>query len=124
MKEKYKKEYCKQVVEFMKEGYSFEAFAGKIGVGRQTLYDWSKRHPEFEKAHKAGMAACQLKWEQMGMEGMFMGGKDNPFQASMYNFSMSARFGWSQKKESKIESDSLAALIMETVKDDDDAPGK
>lgn len=124
MESKYKPEYCQQVVEICKDGGSLVEFAAHISIGKQTLYDWRKRHPEFEKACQVAMAKSEQWWTKVGREGLFMGGKDNPFQSSLYNFTMSARFGWSQKKESKIESDSLAALIMETVKDDDDALGK
>lgn len=116
---KYKPEYCKLIVDIMSQGDPLVSFAAKVGVGKRTVYDWIKRHPEFAEAHEKAKAACEHWWATTGKEGMFMGGKDNPFQSAIWNFNMSARFGWSQKKETKIESDSLAALIMETVKDDD-----
>lgn len=51
---KYKPEYCAQLIEHMKEGYSFEAFAGLICVSIDSLYEWTKVHPDFSEAKSQG----------------------------------------------------------------------
>lgn len=60
---KYNPKYCHEVIEHMKEGYSLESFAGKIGVCKDSLYAWKDAHPEFSDAIKMAQAACQFKWE-------------------------------------------------------------
>jgi hypothetical protein len=54
---KYQPEYCEAIVEFMGQGYSKTAFAGSIGVSRDTLLEWAKGYPEFSGAVKQGEAA-------------------------------------------------------------------
>jgi len=59
----YKKKFCEQVLPFMSQGYSITAFAGHLGVSRQTIYNWMDAHPEFFDAIKEGEAASALWWE-------------------------------------------------------------
>lgn len=57
----YKAAYCKEVRDYMGSGYSLTAFAGKIGVSRDTVYEWEKTKPEFSDAIKrarAGRVNC------------------------------------------------------------------
>ncbi len=61
---KYRPEYCDAVVDYMSQGYSKTAFAGKIGVSRETLYEWSKEHPEFSYAVKIGETARTAALEE------------------------------------------------------------
>ena len=44
-------------MEFMGQGYSKTAFAGSIGVSRDTILEWAKGYPEFSGAVKQGEAA-------------------------------------------------------------------
>lgn len=96
---KYDPKYCQELIEHMKEGYSYESFAGRLGVARSTLYEWEKHHPEFSDTKKTAIELSLYHWEKVGKEGMFMGGKDNPFQASIWVFNMKNRFGWADRKE-------------------------
>lgn len=53
---KYEERFCDEVIEDAKLGFSLTAFAGKIGVDRDTILEWSRVHPEFSVAvrrHKA-----------------------------------------------------------------------
>ena len=54
---KYDEAFCDQIVEEMGKGYSLTAFAGCIGVHRETLLNWGKEHPEFFDAIKRAKAA-------------------------------------------------------------------
>ena len=94
----YKPEYCQMLIDHMASGLSFESFAGLIGVCRATVYNFEK-HPEFLDAKKIAFERNRLFWEKVGVEGMFMGGKDNPFNATVWVFNMKNRFNWSDKKE-------------------------
>ena len=60
----FKDSYCKEVVEFLSKGYSLAAFAGSIGVSRDTVYDWGKKLPEFSDALAKAKAARTLYWEK------------------------------------------------------------
>jgi len=56
----YREEYCERAVELMSDGYDITAFAGSIGVTRETVYEWMTRHGEFAHAVKIGQAARLL----------------------------------------------------------------
>lgn len=47
----------------MDGGLSLTAFAGKIGVSRETVYQWAETVPEFGEAMKRGRAARTFYWE-------------------------------------------------------------
>jgi transcriptional regulator with XRE-family HTH domain len=61
---KFKSEYCQRIVSFMAKGFSLTAFAGEIGVSRETIYGWEKQHAEFGDAVKRARAARVLYWER------------------------------------------------------------
>lgn len=60
---KYDPKYCDEAIEFMAEGFSVGAFAGKIRVSRDTLYEWASKHREFSDALKIGRSAAQYEAE-------------------------------------------------------------
>ena len=60
---KYKIEYCEEVKEFMGQGYSLTAFAGSIGCGRGTVYEWEASIPAFYEAVNIARAKRVLKLE-------------------------------------------------------------
>jgi|SRR5271166_2028205 len=53
---KYDPAFCDQVIELMKEGLSFGAVAGALGVSRRTIYEWADEHPEFSHTKERGKA--------------------------------------------------------------------
>lgn len=60
----YTKEFCPRVIAFMACGFSLAAFAGDIGVSRDTVYEWAESHPDFSDALKKARAARTLYWEK------------------------------------------------------------
>ena len=50
---KYRPEYCQSVQDYMGKGYSLTAFAGSIGIPRDTVYQWEANYPEFSYAIKS-----------------------------------------------------------------------
>lgn len=70
---KYKEEYCEQLIKHMSMGYSFDSFGSDIKVGRQTLYDWVKRHKEFAEAKKIAHAEA-LKFFETRLMAKIYGG--------------------------------------------------
>jgi hypothetical protein len=69
----YKPTYCNEAVEYLAQGYSLTAFAGEIGVCRDSVYNWMDTHPDFFDAIKKGRAKGQATWEKrlasMAIEG-------------------------------------------------------
>lgn len=110
----YRPEYCEALVAHMREGLSYESFAGKIGVSRETLYAWEKAHDEFRDAKTVGEAASLRWWEALGRDGARGVGQEmllkrrivspdgtveevweaSGFNASAWIFTMKNRFGW------------------------------
>ena len=52
-----------QLIDWMAQGYSLTAAAGKIGVSRQTVYAWAEEKPEFSHALNHARAASAAWWE-------------------------------------------------------------
>jgi transcriptional regulator with XRE-family HTH domain len=48
----------------MAKGFSLTAFAGEIGVARETIYAWENNHTEFGDAVKRARAVRVLYWEK------------------------------------------------------------
>lgn len=108
---KYLPEFCEQLIECMSRGLSFEAFAGKIGVHKDTLYEWFKKHPEFSDAKKIGESLSLLYWEELGIK-LITGEIDgNP---TPWIFNMRNRFGWSDQRP-EPEGSEVRMLIINNL---------
>ena len=57
---KYQPSYCGEVVDCGARGFSLTAFAGEIGVSRDTITEWMKVYPEFSLACKKAQAKRTL----------------------------------------------------------------
>lgn len=93
----YKPEYCEMLIEHMSHGYSYESFAGKLRVARDTLYNWEKLFPDFSYSKKVGKEASLLRWETIGLDGIE--GRIEKFSAPTYIFTMKNRHNWTDKVE-------------------------
>ena len=60
---KYSPAYCEEIVNFCSEGGSITAFAGEIGVDRDTISEWAKVHPEFSASVKRAKAKLAAWWD-------------------------------------------------------------
>lgn len=67
---KYKPVYCNEVIETMATGLSLTAFAGVIGVSRDTVNAWQHEYPEFSDAVKTAKAkrTMTLERQMLAME--------------------------------------------------------
>ncbi len=84
----YKKKYANELIDLMAEGRSLAAFAAKLRVTRQTLYNWARQHEDFAEAMAIGKDLAQAKWEEIAMN-TAIDGKGN---AAVINFQMKNRF--------------------------------
>lgn len=55
--------YCDAVVEFGREGESLTGIAVKLGVSKQTVYNWMDEFPDFMDAIEKARACAQGWWE-------------------------------------------------------------
>lgn len=110
----YRPEYCEEVVKHCAEGLSFEAFAGRVSVSIETIYEWARRYPEFAEAKKRGAAASRIWWENAGKIGMLAPG----FNAAVWIFNMKNRFGWRDKQPDEREDDAdlVARKVAERIR--------
>lgn len=117
----YDPKYCDEVVEHMKEGLSFESFAGKIGVSKQTIYDWKDKNPEFLDAVGRGLEACRLFWEKKGIEHLIYDPKGEQINSQIWSLNIRNRFPkeWSDKQQVEHSGQvGLENLITESNKKD------
>lgn len=74
----YRIEYCIKLIEHMSMGFSYDSFAGKIGVAVTTLKNWESAHPEWVQAKAEGHAARLLHWEGIALGHVTGAVKANP----------------------------------------------
>lgn len=67
-KRKYKREFCKQLIDHMSQGFSLRAFAASVDVHHSTIYEWLKKHEEFAEAKELGLDKSRLFWERVGID--------------------------------------------------------
>lgn len=85
---KYDPDYCQRVQELGGRGYSRAQIAADLGVARDTLYQWERRHKDFAVAMRLARDLSLAWWEHAGMRGMFHSG----FSANAWGLQMRNRF--------------------------------
>ena len=108
----YDKKYCKLIVSMMQEGKSLAAFCAKIGISRQTAYDWRDAYPEFKESLEQAKEAGQAYWEDIGTNGIV--GNYDKFGSSAWIFTMKNRFREDYKEE-KQEQKSEDLSVLENI---------
>lgn len=100
----YKPEYCDLLIQHMGKGFSFEAFAGEIGVNRDTIYEWLQTYSQFSDAKKTAAELNRKFWEQVGIDIATGTGKAAAGNATAFIFNMKNRFKneWRDKIETGI----------------------
>ncbi|MBY0316334.1 MAG: helix-turn-helix domain containing protein [Bdellovibrionales bacterium] len=90
---KYRTEYCDEIIDFMSDGKSLTAFAAKLSVSKDTVYQWSKDHSDFSDALDIAKTKCEAFWEEAGLSGLFSE-KGRSLNGRIWMFYMKSRFGW------------------------------
>ena len=80
---------------------TFNLFAYKIGVNKDTIQEWAKVYPEFKVAHDHAKLIQEREMMIVGFKGM----KTQGFGHSTWIFWMKNCFGWRDNRE---ETDDLA----------------
>lgn len=100
---KYQSEYCEKLIDFMSQGYSYEAFAGKLRVAKSTLYEWEKNHSEFSNAKKIAFGVNRVFWERMGIDNLVNLSRGDSLNQTVWIFNMKNRFNWRDKVETETQ---------------------
>lgn len=78
------------VLAHMAAGASKTEVAAALGIHRDTLYSWARRHPDFADTLKRGETLAAAWWERLGRKNL-----DNPrFNYPGWLQQMRNRFGW------------------------------
>ena len=113
---KYDPEFCDQVREFLKDGYSVAAFAGEIGVSYSTVKLWEQEHPEFSAAVKDGRAAAVLWWEKRNRE-LALGTSNANATSVIFGLKNRAPEEWRDKTETEHSGAVEVTKITRTIVD-------
>lgn len=97
-KTKYKPELCKQIVDYMSKGYSYEAFSGFVGILPDALNSYAEKYIEFANAKKEAFLKCQNYWESLGIDNI-ISENNRSLNAAVWCFNMKNRFKWRDKHE-------------------------
>lgn len=113
---KYEPEFCDQIREFLKDGYSVAAFAGHIGVAYSTVSLWEKEHPEFSEAVKQARAAATLWWEERNRESA-LGSSGGNATSIIFGLKNRAPEEWRDKTETEHSGSLAITKISRSVVD-------
>ena len=127
----YEQRFCELLIDHMEKGFSYESFAGLVGVSKQTIYDWEKANPDFLDSKKIGVEKSRLFWEKQGIEGIYTtevfeqdenGSRSTKkaLNSSVWIFNMKNRFmqEWRDKQENEV-SGTLSTVILPKPIDED-----
>lgn len=115
---KYDPKYCDEVVAYMGQGYSKTAFAGSIGVCRDTILEWSSTIPEFSGAVKAAEAARVQSLETGLLQSDQLGPQ---VTARIFALKNAAPDEWRDRREfTGADGGPIAVAVVKFVDDDAD----
>lgn len=105
---KYEERFCKMLIDHMSKGKSFDSFGAVANVGRQTMYDWCEKFPEWKEA-KSIAEVKALEFFETRLIASITGQKVANFDPKLCNptlmiFALKTRFH-KQYGEKKIELD-------------------
>lgn len=113
----YKEEFCDLIQEHMSKGYSYESFAGLVGVCKQTLYNWSKEHKDFLDASNRARERCRYWWETIMVEHIVHTQRGKRVDPRMWEFNMKNRFKDEWKDEVIQQQHQTITQVNPVVKD-------
>jgi len=115
---KYTEDMPNRLYEEMAKGNSVTQFAANIGVLRETVYRWAKRHPEFGLALTRGKEASEAYWQKELQTMMY----DKNVNAPLVKLYFANRFDWHDKAKIDNQSSdgSMTPNRIQIIGPDDD----
>lgn len=128
----YDPKYCQEMIDCLSQGYSITTFAVRIGVSKDTIYEWVKTHDEFSDAFRKAKDHEQSWYETTGRSAIL--GEIAGFNSPAYIFHMKNKFGWrdrpddikithvleEQKQLDKIDPNVIEGILLGREDEDDD----
>ncbi|MDX2368827.1 MAG: hypothetical protein QNK36_10545 [Colwellia sp.] len=86
---KYEEEtHCVLILKIFNTEGSVATFCKAANIGDSTFWDWTRRHPIFDKCHRLAVMIANSNWEEEGKKN-----KDNPeFNSEHWKITGSSRF--------------------------------
>ena len=112
----YRSEFCEQLIDHCRKGWSITGWCGKIGVNRSTVTDWTAAHPEFAAAVSMAKAACLAFYEEQAVDvakNGCTGGRATMIVFALKNMGADE---WRDRTEIKHEVDESLAEILDGMK--------
>jgi hypothetical protein len=111
----YRRKFCQEVIEIGRTGASRTQIARSLGVARNTLYQFTRAHPEFAYALSRATEAAQAWWENVGLAAIDL--PANQFNTTLWCKVMNARFpkDWRETKLKEITDASGQPLQVPTT---------
>lgn len=110
---KYSDAYPSELIDHMSQGFSFASFSGVIGVTRETIYEWTRVHPEFSDALKIGRAKGMALWEErLAKQASLSGGNTAAIIFAMKNLYQD---DWSDRQQTEISGRDGGPIALERV---------
>lgn len=97
---KYKPEIAENLPDMFKNGEDVAEVATKLGISRQTFYQWLDMFPEFAEAYALGKQHSEAWWSRLGRAGA---AGQVQIQPTVWIFNMKNKFGWKDKIETSEE---------------------
>lgn len=108
----YDPSFAQDVIEWMSQGYSLGAMAGRIGVARSTIQDWIDRFPDFGASVARARATQLFYWESKFIEAVER--RDAaPGNMIMFALKNVGREDWKDKQEIEISGQVTFASIID-----------
>lgn len=103
---------CSKIPSMFADGSSITKVAViKLGVSRQTYYDWKNQYPEFKAACQIGEQISEVYHEEKLEKGA--DGEIENYNASSRHFLMKCRFEtYREQKEEKSAGDTLLEQVV------------
>ena len=115
---KYKEEYCDQVIEWFKQGYSKAEICLELDICFDTLQDWAEKYPDFSEAIKKGLKFSQGWWEKQGRTGIWFSNEGERLNPTTWYMNMKNRFKdeWMDKpRQDETEAESEQFKIVRNL---------
>lgn len=119
---KYQAAYANEVVTYCEQGYSLTAFAGYIGVCRDTIAEWCGAHPEFSAAVKRAKAKRAMWWEDRARHVALEGGSGGQSTMVIFGLKNHAPDDYQDRQQLEHTGKDGNALTVSIVRYADDPP--
>lgn len=100
---KYRPEYCKQVIEWGKQGYSREHIACELDVSWNTLLSWMEAHEDFLEALETAKMHEMVFFERLGSQYIVERPQGDRLNTAIWGRSLAARFPQKYRENTKVE---------------------